>query len=284
MALIGAIIGDIIGSRFEFPDQRPENLDYQNVNLISPFCEYTDDTVMAIATKFAIDKYYGIESGFAKAYREFGLMFPDVGYGDKFFEWINNPNAKAYESYGNGSAMRIPYIADFFIKKNITLDIAGLKAISDYAVASAKCTHNSLEGELGAMTAAISMTMCGNKLDKDKILKFFINAYKGHIYNGSEPLEYLRMTYTWSDTCDKTVPVAFRCFYESTDYESCIRNCLSLPCDMDTVCCIAGAMAEAYYGTTGLDNKSILKTYLPPYLYKYIEDIVEKEEKVNAYK
>lgn len=262
MALIGAIIGDIIGSRFEFPSQRPEDLDYQNIELFSPFCEYTDDTVMAIATKFALDKY---KANFARAYREFGLKFPNAGYGDKFWEWINNPNAKPYGSWGNGSAMRIPYITD------VVQDMENVKKLVEL---SANCTHNSNEGFLGAFIAAGIMAMGKLKYDKEDILYFVNQSYEGHIYNGSESLEYLQKTYTWSETCDKTVPVAFRCFYESTDYESCIRNCLSLPCDMDTVCCIAGAMAESYYGTTGLDNESILKQYLPDYLYKIIEDIV----------
>ena len=82
--------------------------------------------------------------------------------------------------------------------------------------------------------------------------------------------------YVWSETCDGTVPAAIRCFLDSTDYESCMRNCLSLPCDMDTMCCIAGGMAEAFYGTTGLDNKAILKKYLTPHLYECIKDVVEK--------
>lgn len=262
MALIGAIIGDIIGSRFEFPSQRPDDLDYQNINLLSPFCEYTDDTVMAIATKFALDKYKG---NFAKAYREFGLMFPDVGYGDKFWEWINNPNAKPYGSYGNGSAMRIPYITDV---------VQDMESVRQLVYLSANCTHNSEQGLLGAFVAAGVMAMGKLKYDKDDILNLVKEGYKGHIYNGSEPLEELRKTYSWSDTCDKTVPVAFRCFYESTDYESCMRNCLSLPCDMDTVCCIAGAMAEAYYGTTGFNNKEILQQYLPNFLYKIVEDMI----------
>lgn len=97
-------------------------------------------------------------------------------------------------------------------------------------------------------------------------------------------MEELQKSYVWSDRCELTVPVAIQCFIESHDYESCMRNCLSLHCDMDTMCCISGGIAEAYYKTTGLDNKKILKTYLPPYLYKCIEDIVEKEEKTDDYK
>ena len=88
MALIGAIIGDIIGSRFEFPDQRPETLDWEHCPLFNGFLnEFTDDTVLAIATKYAIDHYKG---NFGKAYKEFGRKFPDVGYGDMFFKWLNN--------------------------------------------------------------------------------------------------------------------------------------------------------------------------------------------------
>lgn len=268
MALIGAIIGDIIGSRFEFPSQRPDDIDWQNIDLFSPFCEYTDDTVMAIATKFALDK----NIPFDVSYRRFGKIYPDVGYGDMFYKWLNNVNMSAYGSFGNGSAMRIPYIADYVLK-NRDIGLAGLMKL---AKQSAKCTHNNPRGIIGASTTANIIYIClTNRFDKDYMLNLLISQiYKDCLYTGNENLEELRKTYRWSETCDNTVPIAFRCFYESTDYESCIRNCLSLPCDMDTVMCIAGAMAEAYYGTTGFDNEKILKQYLPTSLFNLVKDML----------
>lgn len=259
MALIGSIIGDIIGSQYEFPSWRPDDLDYENCELLTERCEFTDDTVMSIATKYAIDNY---KCDFARAYKEFGKMYPDVGYGDMFFKWIND-EVDDYKSYGNGSAMRVSYIAD------VVQDAESIIKLSNY---SAKCTHGSDSGMLGAgmVACVIAMAHCGHS--KDEIKQFVIDHSS---YDISLPVKYLRLKYVWSETCDGTVPAAIRCFLDSTDYESCMRNCLSLPCDMDTMCCIAGGMAEAFYGTTGLDNKAILKKYLTPHLYECIKDIVE---------
>lgn len=269
MALIGAIIGDIIGSRFEFPDQRPETLDWEHCPLFNGYLnEFTDDTVLAIATKYAIDHYKG---NFGKAYKEFGRKFPDVGYGDMFFRWLNN-KITDYKSTGNGSAMRVAYIGD------IVHDIDSVIALSK---SSAICTHNTEGGITGACMTASAIAMANSGYSKNDILNICQLTYKGKLYDGTQTMEELRKSYVWSDRCELTVPVAIQCFIESHDYESCMRNCLSLHCDMDTMCCISGGIAEAYYKTTGLNNKKILKTYLPPYLYKCIEDIVEKEEKTD---
>ena len=260
MALIGSIIGDIIGSQYEFPSWRPDDLDYKNCELLTDRCEFTDDTVMSIATKYAIEHY---KCNFAKAYKEFGKMYPDVGYGDMFFKWIND-EIDNYESYGNGSAMRVSYIADLVQDADNVLNLAGH---------SAECTHGSESGILGACVTAAVIAMAKLQYSKEEIKEWVVEHTS---YDISLPIEMLKHKYVWSETCDGTVPAAIRCFLDSTDYESCIRNCLSLPCDMDTMCCIAGGMAEAFYGTTGLDNKAILKKYLTPYLYECIKDIVEK--------
>lgn len=150
MALIGAIIGDIIGSRFEFPDQRPETLDWEHCPLFNGYLnEFTDDTVLAIATKYAIDHYKG---NFGKAYKEFGRKFPDVGYGDMFFKWLNN-KITDYKSTGNGSAMRVAYIGD------IAHDINSVIALSK---SSAICTHNTEGGITGACMTASAIAMANS--------------------------------------------------------------------------------------------------------------------------
>lgn len=261
MALIGSIIGDIIGSQYEFPSMRPDDLDWQNCELLTDRCEFTDDTVMSIATKYALDNYKG---HFSRAYKEFGRLYPDVGYGDMFFKWLNGDIDK-YESWGNGSAMRVSYIADL---------VQDVNSVSKLAEHSAKCTHGTESGILGAIVTASIIAMANIKCTKEEIKEFVIDHTP---YDISLPIEILRQKYVWSDTCDGTVPAAIRCFLDSTDYESCIRNCLSLPCDMDTMCCIAGGMAEAFYGTTGMDNKAILQRYLDDTLYDCIKDIVEKD-------
>lgn len=259
MALIGSIIGDIIGSQYEFPSMRPDDLDYENCELFGRWCEFTDDTVMSIATKYAIDHY---KCDFAKAYKEFGKMYPDVGYGDMFFKWING-EIDNYKSWGNGSAMRVSYVAD------VVQDLDNVFKLSKH---SAECTHGSESGVLGAFVTTAVIAMANLKYSKEEIEEWVVQHTP---YDISLPVKYLRLKYNWSESCDGTVPAAIRCFLDSTDYESCIRNCLSLPCDMDTMCCIAGGMAEAFYGTTGLDNKAILQKYLTPHLYECIKDIVE---------
>lgn len=258
MALVGAIIGDIIGSQYEFPSMRPDNLDWKHCKLFSNECEFTDDTVMSIATKYAIDHY---ECDFSKAYKEFGNKYPNVGYGDMFSKWIAG-EISSYQSYGNGSAMRVSFISD------ITQDVDNVITLANL---SAECTHNSEEGVLGAIVTASVIAMANSHCTKDDIQDFIIEQTD---YDISQSINSLQAQYIWSDTCRRTVPAAIRCFLDSTDYESCIRNCLSLPCDMDTMCCIAGGMAEAFYGTTGFNNKAILQKYLDDFLYKCIEDIL----------
>lgn len=265
MALIGSIIGDIIGSQYEFPNMRPDDLDWRNCELFTNKCEFTDDTVMSIATKVGLEKY---KCDFARAYREFGRKYPDVGYGDSFEKWLYSENPKPYESWGNGAAMRVSYIGD---------KVQDTNSVFILAKHSASCTHNSVSGIRGAIITTSVIAMAKSGLKKTEIYDFVNEQYKGCFYDCSEPLSYLREHYHWSDTCDKTVPIAIRCFLDSTDYESCMRNCLSLPCDMDTVCCIAGGMAEAFYGTTELNNKEILQRYLDDYLYEQIADLLEGE-------
>lgn len=263
MALIGAIIGDIIGSQYEFPSMRPDNLDWQNCPLLTDECGFTDDTVMSIATKIAIEKY---DCNFAKAYKEFGKLYPNVEYGGMFARWLTG-EIDNYASFGNGSAMRVSYVADCVQEINSVINLAS---------ASAECTHGSQSGILAAVLTACVIVMAKVGCSKEDIFQFTNMAYKEHAYDCSESLERLRDNYKWCDFADHTVPIAIRCFLDSTDYESCMRNCFSLDCDMDTMCCIAGGIAEAYYGTTGLDNKTILRKYLTPHLYECIKDLLEQ--------
>lgn len=274
MGLIGAIIGDIIGSQYEF--HRPDNFDWQNCPLLTDDCEFTDDTVMSIATKIAIEKY---DCDFEKAYKEFGNMYPNVNYGNMFAKWLMG-EIESYESFGNGSAMRVSYIGECvpkYHKRDLLFDIfpEDLKLINELAIKSAKCTHNTFSGIRAAVAVACAIAMARMGFDKDQIFVCAKYMYQiKSVYTGDENLAELRYRYHWCDFADHTVPIALRCFYESTDYESCMRNCFSLDCDMDTVCCIAGSIAEEYYGTTGLDNKTILKKYLTPHLYDCIKDLL----------
>ena len=265
--MYGAILGDIIGSPYEF-DRGDKTKDFP---LFGRDAYYTDDSIMTLAVAEAFmyvseaESDEAIKKKISGSLLKWGRKYPFAGYGTSFLGWLYDDDPKPYGSFGNGSAMRVSYIADF------TQTVEG---VSKLAKRSAECTHGSKEGILGAVTVAGIIAMANLNRSKKEIVQFVVNNTP---YDISTPIEHLRRKYIWNETCSGTVPAAIRCFLDSTDYESCIRNCLSLPCDMDTMCCIAGGMAEAFYGTTGLNNKNILQRYLTPHLYECIKDIVEKD-------
>ena len=155
-----------------------------------------------------------------------------------FENWIENRIVQY--SYGNGSAMRVSPIIDYFNSYNGKLDKIAIMAQN-----TALCTRRHPEGIKGAVTISLSGHMASKRAQKKEILNYVESIYdhENYAYPASIPIETLRENYKWSSTCQNTVPVAIRCFLDSTDYESCIRNCLSLTCDMDTMCCIAGGIA-----------------------------------------
>lgn len=135
--LIRAILGDIAGSQYEFPSKRPRDLNWETCELFTDRCEFTDDTVMSIATKVALND----DISFVKCYQEYDRLYPNVGYDMNFGMWIKDRDPKPYGSFGNGSAMRVSYVADKF---NTQEDVI------HWAIKSAECTHNNPEGIKGA--------------------------------------------------------------------------------------------------------------------------------------
>lgn len=262
MGIKGAIIGDIIGSQYEY--DRPSDLDWRNCKLFTEECDYTDDTVMSLAVKYAIDN--GLD--YLTAMREVGQHYPLCGYGDTFFEWMFCNNPLPYNSFGNGAAMRVSYIGEYF------------ESIDDVimeATKSAEISHNHPEGIKGAVTVAACIWLAKHGASKKDIYNYVLNKYPNDKYKFSinKSLDYLQKEYSWDITCMTSVPVAIRCFYESSSYESFIRNVFSLDCDCDTLCAIGGGIAEEYYKNTNLDDESILKTFLDRRLYKiWKKDIV----------
>lgn len=265
MSFKGAILGDIAGSRWEF--NRPKDLDWQHVDLFTPECFFTDDTVMTLACKWAVQN----DSQYAFAYREFYRRYPGAGYGDMFERWARDPEALPNNSFGNGAAMRVSYVADAFAGGGVEA-WKKLKKETDLSVI---CSHTHPEAIKGASTTT-DLIHAGHTrnlyydLNKEDLLGYAILAYPAKIYPYSpeKSLDELRRIYRWDATCQGTVPAAVRCFYESTDWESCIRNVLSLPCDTDTMGAIAGAIAEAWYGTTGFDDDALLRRYLDDWLFE----------------
>lgn len=260
MAIIGAILGDIAGQPFEF--NRDKTIDFKNIELFTEENHFTDDTVLTMATLHAIQ--YNIS--FASAYHNYGNLYPDAGYGSSFANWLKDKWMQPYNSFGDGSAMRISPVIDLFDCKAKISDVALM------AQSTAICTHNHYEGIKGAVVTAICgwMAKCG--ASKKEILDYACEQYKKSEYAFSCELSLnsIREKYFWNDTCQGSVPVAIRCFYESESYEDFLRTAISLCGDSDTICTIGGCIAEEYYQGTGFDNTSILMKYLDEKLFSEV--------------
>lgn len=276
--MYGAILGDIAGSRFEFT--RPEKFDWRSEELFGAMSKYTDDTVLAVATKYAV--ITGVP--YFRAYQRFGRRYMQAGYGPMFKSWLHSRSEKGYNSYGNGSAMRVSYIGGHFDT---------LEEVEREAGLSSMCTHNHPEGVRAAKATAAAVFMARTGASKAEIAYYMRRRYK---YTVARPLFLYRPFGKFDVTAMGTMPLALRCFLESEDWESCIRNVYSVRCDTDTVGCIAGGIADAFYGGTGQDEDALLRRFLirpnrvgvfDTYLYEwavktpeeYLREKKEKEEK-----
>ena len=235
--MYGAILGDIIGSPFEF-DRGDKT---KNFDLFSKGCGFTDDSVMTIAVgeallavrpKAAVKE---IEDAVASNMQDWGKRYPHAGYGGSFRHWLKENNPKPYGSYGNGSAMRVSAAGWLYDSIERTREVAR---------ATANVTHNHPEGIKGAEATASAIYMARNGSSKEEI-KEYIETIFG--YNLSRTCDEIRPTYYFNESCQGTVPESIIAFLESTDYESAIRLTISLGGDADTMGAITGGIAEAYY-------------------------------------
>jgi ADP-ribosylglycohydrolase len=229
--MIGAIIGDIIGSPYEW-----DRIKTTKFELFADFGDYlcipTDDTVLTVATAAAI-LMNKEEPNFEKWYRAFYKEYPAAGYGYSFSKWADG--AKTQPSFGNGSAMRVSPVAWAYNDREKVLAEARRSAI---------VSHGHEEGIRGAQATAEAIYL--NRVFKDKeMTKKNLEHYYG--YNLNEPLDSVRKWYKMDETCQGTVPYAFRCFYEADNYLETVRLAVSLGGDSDTLACIAGAMAEGMW-------------------------------------
>ena len=233
--MLGAIIGDIVGSPYEFGShKRKEFLFYQSG------CRPTDDSVMTIAVGCACaSANCHNEQEFKRTLidimREIGRQYPYAGYAGMFYSWLMSDDGKPYGSYGNGSAMRVSPVA-------WTVDT--LEEVETLAKWSAEVTHDHPEGIKGAQAIASAIFLARTGADKDEIRAYIEANY----YDLDFSLEEIRPNYGFDVTCQGSVPQAIVCFLESTDFEDTIRNAVSLGGDCDTQAAMAGAIAEAYYG------------------------------------
>ncbi|MGK7394974.1 MAG: ADP-ribosylglycohydrolase family protein [Candidatus Cyclobacteriaceae bacterium M3_2C_046] len=224
--MTGAIIGDIIGSVYEGRGLKSENFE-----LVTNQSRFTDDSVLTIATADALLQ----QKSFEKAYVEWGLKYPKAGYGRNFFIWLQNQGGAPYHSFGNGSAMRVSPVAYFY---------QDLNQVLKNAKRSAEVTHNHPEGIKGAQATAAAIYLARNGSSKDDIRAFIQNSFD---YNLSRSLDQIRPEYTFQNNCQGSVPESIIAFLESSHYEDAVRKAISLGGDADTMACIAGAIAEAYY-------------------------------------
>lgn len=281
--MYGAILGDIAGSRFEFT--RPEKFDWRTEELFGGMSTYTDDTVLTVATKYAI--LTGLP--YFRAYRRFGRRYMQAGYGPMFKAWLHAQSDRGYQSYGNGSAMRVSYIGWHF---------QTLQEVEREARESSLCTHDHPEGVKAAQATAAAVFMARTGASKPEIARYI---HKRYGYTVARPLVTYRPFGKFDVTAMGTMPLALRCFLESEDWESCIRNVYSVRCDTDTVGCIAGGIADAFYGGTGQDEDGLLRRFLirpnrlgvfDTYLYDwatkspedYQEERQQEEEEENVVK
>lgn len=231
--MIGAIIGDIVGSKYEF-----DNYKSKEFELLCDDNFFTDDTVMTLAIGQAINISQSIEqlsNNAIKCMQSLGKRFANCGYGIKFEQWISSDNPKPYNSYGNGSAMRVSAVG--FVAKNIQQ----AKLLS-YAVTSV--THDHPEGIKGAEAVCVAMMLARQGKTISQIKQYMDNNY----YKVNFALDDIRPTYAFDESCQNTLPQALCCFYNSTSFEDAIRNAVSIGGDTDTMCAITGSIAEAYYG------------------------------------
>ena len=230
--MLGAIIGDIVGSTREW-----HNIKTTNFELVPLGSRFTDDTVMtlAVAEWLMQDALHRPETLVACMQR-LGRQYPDAGYGRSFKQWIWSENAQAYHSYGNGSGMRVSPVG---------LYARTLKEALELARITASVTHNHPEGIKGAQAIAACVFL--KKYGKsDAIIRRFISDYIK--YNLHFRLADLRPQYTFDVTCQGSVPESIIAFLASENYEDAIRKAIWLGGDADTMACIAGGIAEAYYG------------------------------------
>ncbi len=236
--MYGAILGDIVGSPYEFDFNNYKAKDFP---LFSQRSEFTDDTVMTLAAAKALLETRGQEDAAVKAalvreMQRLGRTYPDRGYGTRFIGWLYEEDPQPYHSYGNGSAMRVSPAAWLAENLEEALHLARL---------TAQVTHDHPEGIKGAQATAAAIFLARTGHDKAEI-KAYVEREFG--YDLSRTCDEIRPTYHHVESCQETVPQAIIAFLESTEFEDALRTAVSLGGDSDTLAAITGSIAEAFYG------------------------------------
>lgn len=259
--MLGAIIGDIVGSRFEWNNHRSKDFEFLTYK-----CFPTDDSIMSLAIAQAIlvskKNYSDLSKNAVECMQSVGRNYPDCGYGGSFYNWIFSDDPKPYNSYGNGAAMRVS-AAGFAANS-----IEEAKKLSKLVT---EVSHNHPEGLKGAEAIAVAIYMAKTGSNIFEIRDYVNKNY----YSMNFTLDEIRDSYQFNETCQGTVPQALEAFFESSGFEDAIRNAISIGGDSDTVAAICGGVAEAYYGIPTDIRKHAL-TFLDQNLMKLLTSFENK--------
>ncbi|MBW1781491.1 MAG: ADP-ribosylglycohydrolase family protein [Deltaproteobacteria bacterium] len=253
--MIGAIAGDIIGSVYErSPIKTKES------PLFSPSSTFTDDTVLTVAIAEAILT----GRSYLECLRDVGRRYPNAGYGGNFFRWLFSEDPRPYNSWGNGSAMRVSPVGFAFGDETVVLR---------EAEKTAAVTHNHPEGIKGAQATALAIYLARKGHLKEEIRERISADFN---YDLGRSVAAVRPSYGFDISCQGTVPEAIISFLDSTSYEDAVRNAVSLGGDSDTLACIAGSIAEAYYGPVPDPIQAAVRNALPPDLLGIVDTFYAK--------
>ena len=255
--MLGAIIGDIVGSRFEWNNIKTKEFElFTNKNFV------TDDSIMTLAVGKAIllsqKDLSRLNQFTVQCMQEVGRPYPNCGYGGMFQQWMYSDNPKPYHSFGNGAAMRVSpcgYAAD------------SLEDAIKLSQAVTEVTHNHPEGLKGAEATVVAIFLARTGHSIADIKQHITQNY----YSMDFSLDSIRDSYRFNETCQETVPQAIKAFLESTSFEDAIRNAISIGGDSDTLAAITGGIAQAYYGVPNKIRQTAL-SYLDAPLLRIFQD------------
>jgi len=256
--MLGAIAGDIIGSVFEWDNNKTTDFE-----LFSPESNFTDDTVLTVAIAECLLE----GTDFAHTLKDYALRYPGRGYGGRFAIWMNSTSYRPYNSFGNGSAMRVSPVGFAFDTLEETLSCAKK---------SSAVTHDHPEGVKGAQAVAAAIFLARTGSKKEEIKNYIVEKFG---YDLERTVAQIRPGYRFDETCPGSVPESIIAFLESTDFESAVRLAISLGGDSDTIACIAGSIAEAFYGgvpdAIADECRLIVSPAMIPVIDRFYERFVE---------
>lgn len=253
--MVGAVIGDIIGSRFE-----KNNIKRKDFEFFTKESIFTDDTVLTIAIADCILN----SKDYEKTVKSYGRAYPFAGYGGTFKKWLAGIIKGPYNSWGNGSAMRVSPVGFAFEEEEKVLE---------EAKRSAEITHNHIEGIKGAQAIAMAIFLSRKGKSKNEIKEYTEQKFG---YDLNRTIDEIRPTYEFDVSCQGSVPESIIAFLESENFEDAIRNAISIGGDSDTIASMTGAISEAYYKSIPDELIERMNEYLPKKFIKIIDDFSKK--------